>query len=267
MDRPIGVIDSGVGGLTVLKEMYRQLPNEGFIYFADTGRAPYGSRAKETIVHYSLENSQFLLKYDIKFLVVACHSITALAFDVLKEKIPIPVIGIVEPAIEKALRTTKNNRIGVIGTEATIQSSVYQKMLRQRRSNLQIFDLACPLMMPLAEEGWFKEEETFLIVKKYLLPLKKEKIDTLILGCSHFPLLKEAITKVMGPDVSLIDPATEVVKILKKSLAGKNLLRAVQDPLRLFIVTDNPIRFKKVGELYLERVIPYVRLIQAARAG
>ena len=262
MDRPIGVLDSGVGGLTVLKEIYRQLPNEGFIYFADTGRAPYGSRAKETIVEYSLQNSQILLKYDIKFLVVACHSITAVAFDALKEKMPVSVTGIVEPAIEKALKITKNNRVGIIGTEATIQSSVYQIMLRQRRPDLNIFDLACPLMMPLAEEGWFREEETFLIVKKYLLPLKKERIDTLILGCSHYPLLKEAIANVMGPEVALIDPATELVKIVKKSLAKKNLLRAVREPLRLFIVTDNPGRFKKVGELYLERVIPYVRLVR-----
>ena len=266
MDRPIGVIDSGVGGLTVLKEMYCQLPNEGFIYFADTGRAPYGSRAKDTIIEYSLQNSQFLLQYDIKFLVVACHSITALALEVLQEKISVPVVGIVEPAIEKALKITHNDRIGIIGTEATIQSSVYQKRLRQRRPNVNIFDLPCPLMMPLAEEGWFKEEETYLIVKKYLLPLKKEKIDTLILGCSHYPLLKDAIAKVMGPEVALIDPSTELVKIVKKNLAKKNLLRAVKDPLRLFIVTDNPARFKKVGELYLERVIPYVRLVRTEKA-
>ncbi len=172
------------------------------------------------------------------------------------------MIGILEPAVAKAARITKNNRVGVIGTEATIQSSAYQKSLRQRKPSLNIFDLACPLMMPLAEEGWFKEEETFQVVKKYLLPLKKEKIDTLILGCSHYPLLKDAIIKVMGPDVVLIDPATEIVRTLKRYLAQQHLLRAVQDPLRLFIVTDNPVRFKKVGELYLERVIPYVRLVR-----
>lgn len=255
------MIDSGVGGLTVLKEIYRLLPNEGIIYFADTGRAPYGSRAKETIVDYSLQNTEFLLSYDIKMLVVACHSITALAFDALKESAPIPVIGIVEPSIEKALRTTRNNCIGVIGTEATIQSQVYQKMLHKRNPNVNIFEMSCPLMMHLAEEGWFKEEETYMIVKKYLLPLKKENIDTLILGCTHYPLLRNTIEEVMGPDVSLIDPSTELVKIIKKTLAEKDLLRPVKDPLRLFIVTDNPARFKKVGELYLERIIPYVRQI------
>ncbi len=263
LDRPIGVVDSGVGGLTVLKEMYRQLPKEGFIYFADTGRAPYGARAKETIIDYSVQNSKFLMKYDIKFLVVACHSITALALGTLKEKIPVPMVGIVEPAIDRALKTSKNNRIGVVGTEATIQSSVYQKMLREKGGgHIQIFDLPCPLLMSLAEEGWFREEETLLIAKKYLHPLRKEKIDTLILGCSHYPLLKDAIGRVMGPEVELIDPATEMVKIIKKTLTQKRLLGSAQDPLRLFIVTDNPMRFKKVGELYLERVIPYVRLVR-----
>jgi len=262
-NRPIGVFDSGIGGLTVLKEIIKEMPSEGTIYLGDTARVPYGIRSPETVIRYSLENTRFLFSKDIKFLVVACNTASSVSLDKIKSVVPIPVIGVIEPGAKAAVKATRNKKIGIIGTEATVRSDSYKMLIQAIDKDVEVTALPCPLFVPLVEEGWTDGEITSLIAEKYLKEIKNKDIDTLVLGCTHYPLLKKVISKVMGETVSLIDSAVEVAKDVRTILetSGLNRKQGVSPP-REFYVTDSPFRFVKVGERFLENKIEHIELIK-----
>ena len=253
MNRPIGIFDSGFGGLTVMKEFMHQLPNEDIIYFGDTARVPYGIKSKETVVRFSLENVLFLLDLNVKLIVVACNTSTSLALDVLKRNFKVPIIGVITPGVRAAVESTRNGRIGVIGTGATISSGVYEKEIKIRNSRIKVFSKSCPLFVPLVEEGWINTDVSKKVVCEYLLPLKKAKIDTLILGCTHYPLLKGAIKEFMGDDVRLIDSAKHV-SIEADSILSSEGIRtdsSARGKYRYY-VTDKPDMFLRFSKWFLK---------------
>jgi glutamate racemase len=207
----IGIFDSGIGGLTVVKEILKTLPGYQLTYFGDTARTPYGNKSKDTIIKYAIEDAEFLLSKGAKMIVVACNTASAVAANELKQRFPdIPVFEVITPAVTQAVTVTKNKRIGVIGTRATVNSHVYENKIRELKDGFQIFSQACPLFVPLAEENWVKKPETKTIARKYLQPLKMTQVDTLILGCTHYPLLKQIIQIKIGKRVKLVDPAEQV---------------------------------------------------------
>jgi glutamate racemase len=206
-DSAIGVFDSGIGGLTVLQRIMEALPRENTVYLGDTARAPYGTKSVETVTRYSFENSEFLVEKGVKIVVVACNTSTAIALEALRANLSVPVVGVIEPGVRKAIKTTRNNKVGVIGTEATIQSGAYTKALKAARANVEVYSRACPVLVPLVEEGWTENAVVEMTVRIYLESLKQSGIDTLILGCTHYPLLKKAIRKFMGAGVRLVDSA------------------------------------------------------------
>ncbi|MFH1449005.1 MAG: glutamate racemase [bacterium] len=253
-NEPIGIFDSGLGGLTVLSEITKILPKEDLIYFGDTARTPYGSKSKDTIIKYSLEISKFLFNQGVKALVVACHTATSYALDTLQERYQIPIIGVVEQGAKEAVNATKNGRIGVIGTEGTISNNLYAKIIKLLNSEVQIISQPCPLFVPLVEEGWIETEVTYLIAKEYLSPLKENQVDTLILGCTHYPLVKKVIQEVMGNEVTLIDAATVVANKVKDVLEKLGLSSAKESYGHLrYYVSDEPARFTKMGERFLHK--------------
>jgi glutamate racemase len=257
----IGLFDSGIGGLTVLHKMIEILPAENMVYLGDTARAPYGTKSVETVVRYSFENSEFLVEKGVKFLVVACNTSTALALETLQRNLPIPVIGVIEPGVRKALQVTKNKRIGVIGTEATIQSGAYTKALKTHAAKVEVYSRACPLFVPLVEEGWTDNDVVEITVQAYLGSLKQSGIDTLILGCTHYPLLKKAIRKFMGNSLQLVDSAEEIAKDVGLELKKRSLARRNGKGTHSFFVTDAPDRFVKVGRRFLgDKVESAVRI-------
>ncbi|HAM51874.1 MAG TPA: glutamate racemase [Nitrospiraceae bacterium] len=259
---PIGVFDSGIGGLTVLKEIFRVLQQESTVYLGDTARVPYGIRSAETVVRYSFENTEFLVAKGIKLLVIACNTVSAVSLDAIKERLSMPVIGVIEPGARAAVKATKNNRIGVIGTEATINSGAYARVIQQIDGALDVFGLPCPLFVPLVEEGLTDDEITVMVAKKYLRQVRDKGIDTLVLGCTHYPLLKSVIGKVMGDTVTLIDSAIETVKEIRETLLRDSAeCNALREPSRLFYVTDSPDRFKSVGERFLGQKIKTIEKI------
>ncbi len=252
MDKPIGVFDSGVGGLTVVKELQKILPNEQLIYFGDTARIPYGTKSKRLIQQFALEDALFLLQFDIKFLVVACNTASSSALPVLEDRLDIPVVGVVEPGARAAVEHTKTQRIGVIGTSATIGSGSYTSAILKRMPEAQVFAQPCPLLVPLVEEGWLEGEVTMLTLKKYLAPLISAGVDTIILGCTHYPLLEPAIQKVVGPEVKLIDSGRETAKEVKlklEELGLQNSGKKVEEDR--FYVSDSPEQFRKTGSAFL----------------
>jgi glutamate racemase len=260
-DSAIGVFDSGIGGLTVLHQIIETLPKENTVYLGDTARAPYGTKSVETVLRYSFENCRFLVDKGVKMIVVACNTSTAIALNRLKENLAMPVIGVIEPGVRRAIKSTKNKKVGVIGTEATIQSGAYTRALKEKDSKIEVYSRACPLFVPLVEEGWTDNAVVEMTVKAYLGSLKQSGIDTLILGCTHYPLLKKAIRKFMGSAVRLVDSAEETAKevesLLKKATPGKKGGKGVHS----FFVTDAPDRFIKVGRRFLgEKVESAVRI-------
>ncbi len=269
---PIGIFDSGIGGLTVLKEIHRQIPGENLIYFGDTARVPYGIKSAETVRRFSLEIADYLVRHDIKMLVVACNTASAAALNSLRESLPIPVVGVLMPGAYAASRATHTGRIGVIGTESTVASGAYDRLIRNIRPGAEIFALPCPLFVPLVEEGRLTGEITALVAKEYLAPLKDKEIDTLVLGCTHYPLLKPVIGGVMGSSVALIDSADEtareVMRVLTKNAllnpgdrgrpAGERESRSGATGFIKYFVTDAPERFKAIGERFLGYEIPQV---------
>jgi len=260
-DSAIGVFDSGIGGLTVLQKIIELLPKENTIYLGDTARAPYGTKSVETVLRYSFENSEFLVEKGVKLLVVACNTSTAIALDRLRSSLEVPVIGVIEPGATKALDVTKNKKIGVIGTEATIQSGAYTKALRAKDLKVEVYSRACPLFVPLVEEGWTDNAVVEMTVKVYLGSLKQSGIDTLILGCTHYPLLKKAVRKFLGDTVCLVDSAEEIAKEVGSVLKKDSLVRKNGDGSHSFFVTDAPDRFVKVGQRFLgEKVESAVRI-------
>lgn len=249
---PIGIFDSGVGGLTVAKKIFQILPKEDVIYFGDTGRYPYGPRSKESVKKFSLQNINFLLSQKVKCIVVACNTASALALNDIERDYKIPMVGVVKPGAFAAVKATKNGKIGVIGTLGTISSGAYEKAIHEIDPQKKVYSVACPLFVALAEEGYIDKKATYLIAQDYLDPLIKKKVDTLVLGCTHYPLLKNVISKIMGKKVKLIDSAEATAMEVKKVLSQKGLLRRRnQFPFRRFYVSDVPDRFVEVGERFL----------------
>ena len=218
-DKPIGIFDSGIGGLTVVKRFLTSLPNENIVYFGDTARVPYGSKSNSTVIEYSLQDAKFLLSKNVKAIVVACNTASSIAIDELRNLFNIPIIGMIGPGSKAALRETKNKKVGVIGTRATISNNAYAKRLKFLDPSVEVFEKACPLFVPLAEEGWIKENATYEIAEEYLKELRDKKIDTLVLGCTHYPILSKVIQKVIGTNVKLIDSGVASAEIVKEELA------------------------------------------------
>jgi len=250
-NRPIGIFDSGVGGLTVVKQMFKKLPNEQIVYLGDTARVPYGTKSPETIKKYSVENADFLMKFRVKLIVVACNTASSTSLDALREKFSIPIVGVIKPGAEKAVQITRNNRVGIIGTYTTVKSKAYEKEIKRFSGDVKAVSKACPLFVPLVEEGWLKEDVTFDIVKKYLKPLMAKKIDTLILGCTHYPLLKPVISKVMGRHVKIVDSASSVADEVQNILMALGKLSGQKKPKHKFFATDAVEHFVRVGEKFL----------------
>lgn len=246
---PIGVFDSGVGGLTVAREIMRQIPNEKIVYFGDTARVPYGSKSKETVTRFSRQIVRFLQTFQVKTIVVACNTASAYALDELEREIEIPMIGVVKPGAKTAVEVTKNGRVGVIATDATIGSQIYTKYIKELNKDVTIYGKACPLFVPLVEEGLWQDPVTDEIARRYLTELIDIDIDTLILGCTHYPLIRSTLGKIMGEQVNLVNPAYETAKELRELLEQKGLLN--QEPPKLganqylFYVSDGAEKFKR----------------------
>jgi glutamate racemase len=250
-DAAIGIFDSGVGGLTVLQQIACLLPRERLVYLGDTARYPYGSKSAEVVTQYACENSDFLMERGLKMLVVACNTASAVALETLQERYACPVIGVIDPGAQAAIRCNKNGRIGVIGTKATIGSGAYTQALRALDASVEVYTRPCPLFVPLVEEGWVENEVARATISLYLGSLKHSGIDTLILGCTHYPLLKQAIASFLGPDVSLVDSAEETAHVVQQTLIRTGLARRKGTGNASFFVTDEPDRFVKVGERFL----------------
>ncbi len=243
--QPLGVFDSGVGGLTVFKEIRRRFPNEDIIYFGDTARVPYGPKSKNTVIEYSIQNSRFLMQQNVKLIVIACNTSSAVALNVLQDNFSVPILSVIEPGAIAASKITKNGRIGVIGTEGTIRSQAYTKAIKLIDSKLEVFSKPCPLFVSLAEEGWANHPITLKIVEEYLNGFEKEKIDTLVLGCTHYPILKEAIRQVVGDQVALVDSSIAILADMEDYLAESTETETGKD---LFFVSDNEDKFKAIAE-------------------
>lgn len=253
-NRSIGIFDSGLGGLTAVKEIMEIMPNENLIYFGDTGRVPYGTRSHETIIKYSLDDIRFLESFDVKLIVVACGTVSAVALPVIGKTCKTPIIGVVEAASEAALAATKNNRIGIIGTPGTIGSHAYSAHILNKRPDIKTFSKACPLFVPLVENGHFDTPVAKLVIEEYLEEIKKENVDTLILGCTHYPLLKNAIAEYMGEGVTLINSGAEIAKSIKNKFKHLANEEAQNGEYRYF-VSDNIEPFVQLASSFLQRDI------------
>ncbi len=260
--RPIGIFDSGVGGLTVFDALARACPSESLIYFGDTGRYPYGVRSKRVIIEYSRQIAGFLQNQGCKFLVVACNSASSLALEEVRASAAVDVIGVIEPGAAAAVRATRSGHVGVIGTEATIRSESYTRAIHAIQPDIRISAVACPLFVALAEEGFSGKPATQLVAEEYLAPLIEAGVDTLVLGCTHYPLLKSDLATVMGPGVELIDSATEVARVVRDRLVTRNHhseSKAVAE--HVFYVSDTPERFARVGRRFLGYQVAPVNLV------
>ena len=242
---PIGVFDSGIGGMTVVKELMNQLPSESIIYYGDTARVPYGNKSADTIINYSKQIAGFLVSKGVKALVVACNTISALALEALRSEFDLPIIGVVKPGAKAAAEATKSNHIGIIATRATISSGIYEDFLHKTNPNIHVYTQACPLFVPLVEEGWIDDPITDKIIHRYLDGLVNRGIDSLVLGCTHYPLLRERIQLAVGNDVTLVNPAYETAKAFKYLLEENNLLceNCEEIPMHDFFVSDSPSQF------------------------
>lgn len=261
--RPIGVFDSGIGGLTVVKEIMKILPYEDIVYFGDTARVPYGSKSQETITKFAKQNSRFLLSKDVKAIVIACNTASAFALDDVNAEFEVPVLGVIKPGANAAVRATKTGRIGIIGTEGTVNSKAYEKAIKKLFKEVEIFALPCPLFVPLVEEGWADRQVSYMVAQEYLEPLKKAEIDTLVMGCTHYPILTKVIGEIMGDEVTLINPAEETAIELKSILFENGLQNTTKrKPEYSYFVSDNTEKFAKVGSNFLNREIENISKIE-----
>lgn len=255
-EKPIGVFDSGIGGLTVVRQLLSTLPNENIIYFGDTARVPYGSKSNETVIEYSIQDAQFLMRKNVKAIVVACNTASSVALPALREKFQIPIIGMIEPGAKMSIESTRNNKIGVIGTRTTINSNAYSKAIKKLNPRINVIEKACPLFVPLVEEGWLNHKATYEITEEYLKELNENDIDTLVLGCTHYPILSKVIQEVIGKDVKLIDSGIAAAILVKDELMKFNL---ISNSYALgnydFYLSDFPVMFKEIAEMFLGRKI------------
>lgn len=259
--RPIGVFDSGVGGLTVVREIRRRLPRESVVYFGDTARVPYGPKSPETVRRYTREAAAFLLARDVKLIVVACNTASAHAVEALARDAPVPVLGVIEPGARAAVAATRSGRIGVIGTVGTIASGAYDRAVRRKLPGARVFAQPCPLFVPLVEEGWLDHPATTLIAEEYLRPLRDVGIDVLVLGCTHYPLLRPVLEAVLGPGIALVDSAEEAVADVQRLLGGLGLLSASGSPGHTFAVSDSPAHFRRACRHFLGEPIARVERV------
>lgn len=259
---PLGVFDSGIGGLTVAHAIFERLPGESVVYFGDTARVPYGPKSPETVRRYSGEILQFLLQRGVKMVVVACNTSTAHALDDLRRRSPVPVIGVIEPGAKAAVAATRGGRIGVIGTAGTIASGAYERAIKALRPGAAVFSQACPLFVPLVEEGWFDHPATELVAREYLEPLVAAGVDVMVLGCTHYPLLKPLLARVLGPGVRLIDSAEETAAEVARALDARGLAAAAAPRVtHEFVVSDDEAHFRNVGARFLGERLQKVEVV------
>ncbi len=262
-EKPIGVFDSGIGGLTVVKRIAASLPEENIVYFGDTARVPYGSKSNDTVIEYSIEDAKFLMQKNVKAIVVACNTASSIAMEELKKMFDVPIIGMIEPGAQTAIKSTKNRRVGVIGTRATISNKAYSNKIKELNPDIEIFETACPLFVPLAEEGWIDHKATYEIAEEYLKDLRKEKIDTLVLGCTHYPILAEVIQKVIGENVQLVDSGIVAAEMIKNELDRTNLhTNSYAVGNQELYVSDIPTKFREVAELFLGKPVKDVTKVE-----
>lgn len=264
---PIGVFDSGIGGLTVVRQIRNILPNEEIFYLGDTARVPYGTKSQETVIRFACEDAQFLIEKGVKAVVVACNTASAWSLPVLERRFGLPICGVIQPGAEAALIASRNKRVGVIGTAATVRSKAYKNAMRDRFEKVQVYAQACPLLVPLAEEGWFTHPVTLKILEEYLMPLVIEQIDTLILGCTHYPLFKRAICKVLKQiaphPIYLVDSAESCAVHVRRRLAELDLLSPSSNIGTIHpFVTDEPVRFSQMARQFLGFPVQSPELVQ-----
>lgn len=262
-NQAIGVFDSGIGGLTVVRALIERLPFENIVYFGDTARVPYGIKSVETINRYALQITEFLLKKDVKLLIVACNTMAAVAYQAIKDLSPVPVLEVIGAGAGSAATQTQNKTVGVIGTPATINSNAYARAIHLVDRDIRVFSQACPLFVPLVEEGWLDHEATRLAAQEYLKPVLAEGIDTLVLGCTHYPLLKPLLSDIVGPSVRLIDSAEAMAEICADLITREKLgHETLKSPEYHFCVSDVPYRFQTIGERFLGRTLPRVEMVR-----
>lgn len=278
--QPIGIFDSGVGGLTVFSEIRKRFPEEDLIYFGDTARVPYGPKSRDTIIDYSIQNTRFLCSFQVKLIIIACNTSSAFAIDLLQDMFSVPIIGVLRPGAEQAVKQTKMGKVGVIGTEGTINSQAYTKEILKISPSAQIHSLSCPLFVPLVEEGWQNHAVASMIADEYLAPLKKEGIDTLVLGCTHYPILKKIISEAIGEDITLIDSALAISEYLSDYLKTKddkpqeNMIKERAESALLenprgkdiFYVSDNEEKFQKIASRILGQDITNLVKVKLAES-
>ena len=257
--RPIGVFDSGIGGLTVVRELFDRLPRESIVYFGDTARVPYGNKSDETVRSFALQDARFLVQQGVKLIVVACNTVSSNSLDLLRKNISMPIEGVIQPGAKAAVEATRSGRVGVIGTDSTIASRAYEQAIRELDQNISIFARSCPLFVPLAEEGWVDDDITAQVAERYLSHLRRCQVDVLVLGCTHYPLLKDIIARTMGPEVTLIDSATATAVEVGRILDREGLRTGDDSPPdHHFYVSDLPRRFGEVGERFLGGTLAHV---------
>ena len=261
IDAPIGVFDSGVGGLTVVREIIRQLPSENIVYFGDTARVPYGTKSRDTVINYSEQIVHFLMTKEVKAIVIACNTATSYALDVLKDKLDIPIIGVVRPGAITAVNATRNGRIGIIATEGTVGSKIYPRVIREYNPEIQVVQKACPLFVSPVEEGWTNDPVTDEVARRYLRSLLDSNIDTLVLGCTHYPLIRKTIGRIVGEDVTLVNPAYETACSLRTLLQQEGLYRESGKTSYHFFVSDGAERFSKFANSILPVDLVPTRLV------
>jgi glutamate racemase len=261
--QPIGAFDSGVGGLTVVQAMRELLPAEDILYLGDTARVPYGNKSPDTIIRYSREIMTYLLAHDVKAVVVACNTASAHALSILQEESDVPVIGVIAPGVEAALAATRNGRVGIIGTQGTIRSEAYQNLLRKSQSDVVITAVAAPLLVSLVEEDWLAHPATQLILEEYLAPMKAARVDTVVLACTHYPLLKPLAQRVLGPDVVLVDSAQNAAAALARKLEAAGLNCGERDKVgrTTICATDLPTQFSRLAERFLGEKIESIQQV------
>jgi glutamate racemase len=258
----IGMFDSGIGGLTVLKEVRSLLPAEHIVYLGDTARVPYGSKSPLTVTKYALESALFLLTKGIKVLVIACNTSAALSLSILKKKLPIPVLGVIDPGAKEAVAHTKNKKIGVIGTKATIRSMAYERAIKRLDPGIDVISRSCPLFVPIAEEGLEHDEVARIMAERYLKEFSQSGIDVLVMGCTHYPILEDVIKDVMGSSVAIVHTGRETAKAVKETLENEDIFNKTGKGGSEYFVTDSPDLFKEVGGRFLEEPLRHVTFLK-----